>query len=118
MTLRHCYCCGKSVTDGEEKKRRRLLTSMQVCIWKENTDKVVYTSYCYFLQDALQLLTDIIVAKHPEIDQTGLQGSYVCRNCASLLEKHHGILKDIGGAINYSIIYLAKDFCTSTNTNF
>ncbi len=67
MTLRHCYCCGKSVTDGEEKKRRRLLTSMQVCIWKENTDKVVYTSYCYFLQDALQLLTDIIVEAMTEI---------------------------------------------------
>ncbi len=108
MTLRHCYCCGKSVTDGEEKKRRRLLTSMQVCIWKENTDKVVYTSYCYFLQDALQLLTDIIVAKHPEIDQTSLQGGYVCRNCASLLEKHHGILKDIEERLTTALSILPK----------
>ncbi len=58
---------------------------MQVCIWKENTDKVVYTSYCYFLQDALQLLIDIIVAKHPEIDQTSLQGGYVCNRFSTAI---------------------------------
>ena len=27
MAMSYCFCCGKSVSDGEEKKRRRLLSS-------------------------------------------------------------------------------------------
>ena len=30
MAMSYCFCCGKSVSDGEEKKRRRL-PNMQVC---------------------------------------------------------------------------------------
>ena len=70
--MESCYCCGKLVSEGEEKKRRRALGTPNS-------------------QPYLETLTSFIVnrVKNATVDLTQLQAGYLCRSCNDMIVNLH-----------------------------
>lgn len=71
-------CCGKRVSDGEEKKRRRNLS---------NPDGKTY------VQALISLVAECKKCVDNAVDATQLHTGYICRLCGAKLERYQNLHK-------------------------
>ena len=86
--MESCYCCGKLVSEGEEKKRRRALNT-------QNS------------QPFLETLTSLIAnhVKDVAVDISQLHTGYLCRSCNDMITNLH---KKVDAKLSVAISILPK----------
>ena len=86
--MESCYCCGKLVSEGEEKKRRRALNT-------QNS------------QPFLETLTSLIAncVKDVAVDLSQLHTGYLCRSCNDMITNLH---KKVDANLSVAISILPK----------
>ena len=91
MESQNCYCCGKILSEGEEKKRRRLLSNPK-------------------LQAILQTLTSLIAEFGcvEEVDVGKLCTGYICRVCFGLVEKYQKLHQQLNTSLSGAFPFLPK----------
>ena len=91
MESQNCYCCGKILSEGEEKKRRRLLSNPK-------------------LQAILQTLTSLIAEFGcvEEVDVGKLCTGYICRVCFGLVEKYQKLHQQLNTSLSRAFPFLPK----------
>ena len=67
MDKQNCFGCGKKLDSGENKKRRRLLSSSN-------------------LSSHLKTLSSLAMAADSAIDIDKLNAGYICRTCVGLMD--------------------------------
>lgn len=91
MESENCNCCGKVLSVGEEKKRRRLLSNPN-------------------LQTVYQTLTSLIAELScvEEIDVAKVHTGYICRGCVGLVEKYQNLHRELSSKLSAALPSLPK----------
>lgn len=87
MDNQNCFGCGKLLASGENKKRRRLLSSPS-------------------LETHLQTLSSL-AADHG-VDLSMLHTGYICRSCVGLMEKYQQLHKQLSNNLSGALPHMPK----------
>lgn len=89
MDKQNCFGCGKKLDSGENKKRRRLLSSSN-------------------LSSHLKTLSSLAMAADSAIDIDKLNAGYICRTCVGLMDKYQELHKQLSNNFFGAIPHLPK----------
>ncbi len=89
MVNQNCFGCGKLLDSGENKKRRRLLSSPSLSLH-------------------LKTLSSLAVAADSGVDTGSLNTGYICRSCVGLIEKYHQLHKQLSNNFSGAISHIPQ----------